>query len=234
MTTHTQATILNTLTKYAKEDPEGHHLRRYLLSNPISTAIESESGKKTKGFGEALGHNITEQLAGIGKGMTVGSGLGALGGIAKLHTGGVIPAMASGAILGAHIGGLYGFLKGQHGSEASRIHGKHSKHRKNSEKEASFYKAVYKQGQHSALEKLGFYGWSADAAMVGVPSAVGYGLGRANTPISDEEAKEMAQRHYNLFGGAIIPGYTGYHFGEKHTARKHLATKNKEKKKDKD
>lgn len=125
------------LQKKAAEDPEGHHLRRALLSTPVSAAIEAEPGSKGTAFGNTVLHGVGEQLKGFGKG-AVGGGVlgGAAGAIHGGLTGGASKALSqglagagAGALLGGYGGATYGALKGQHGAEASRLHGEHSKHR---------------------------------------------------------------------------------------------------------
>jgi hypothetical protein len=124
------------LAKLAKEDPEGHHLRRFLLGNPISSAIEARKGEKTKAFGHALAHGAVETAKGLGKGVAAGGAAGALGGLgaALIKKGPKGKNALLGAGLGAGAGSLagtiYGSAKGQHGREASKIHGQYSKHKK--------------------------------------------------------------------------------------------------------
>lgn len=119
--------------KAAEENPEGHHLRRYLLTNPISSAIEAEPGKKMEAFGEAFKHQMGHTVKGMGIGGLGGAGIGALTSIAR--AGRVDPQLMKllagvGALGGAQLGGTVGALIGQHGRKGSEIHGRHSKHRK--------------------------------------------------------------------------------------------------------
>lgn len=116
--------------KVAKEGKNEHHVRRFFLGNPISSAIEAKSGKKTKAFGEAWGHGAVESLKGVAKGALGGAGVGVA---ASLLSRGKIKArraIGGGAAVGGYGGGIYGGLKGQHGSEASKIHGKYSDQKK--------------------------------------------------------------------------------------------------------
>ena len=112
--------------------PEGHHLRRALLGNPVSSAIEAKPGSRIDAWGEATGHSAAETLKGGLKGTALGAGLGAAGGLglALLNKGQPAKALGYGAGMGAYAGGLlgstYGGIKGHHGAEASRIHGARS------------------------------------------------------------------------------------------------------------
>lgn len=122
-------------TKVAKGDPEGHHLRRHLLSNPVSSAIEARKGSKGKAFLEAAGNNLKETAKGTGVGAAAGSALGA----AAAAAGGkgpikkrLLQGAGFGALGGAQIGAAVGGIKGNHGAKASEIHGKYSKHKEGS------------------------------------------------------------------------------------------------------
>lgn len=115
--------------KEAEDNPEGHHIRRALLGNPISTEIEAEPGHKLKGFGSAAKHYAGQTLKGMGIGGAAGAGLGALGG--ALSKGAIKPGQGAllGGLMGANVGGQIGGFKGRHDAEASRIHGENSKHK---------------------------------------------------------------------------------------------------------
>jgi hypothetical protein len=119
------------LLKVAKEqNPEGHHLRRALLGNATSAAIEAEKGHKLKSFGKALRHEVKENLKGTAIGGAGGAALGAgIGALAKGKTG-LKGGAFTGLGIGANVGGIAGAIKGRHDAEASRIHGEHSKHKK--------------------------------------------------------------------------------------------------------
>lgn len=114
--------------KAAEENPEGHHVRRFLLGNPISSAIEAEPGKKLKSFGSAVGHQTLTGLGGLAAGGAAGAGLGA--GAGALLGKNVGHTALLGALLGGQLGGLGGSFYGQHGAKASEIHGRHSKNKK--------------------------------------------------------------------------------------------------------
>ncbi len=122
--------------------PEGHHLRRFLLGNPVSSAIEAKPGSRLDAYGEAQGHQTAETLKGGLRGGMLGAGLGAAGGLglALLNKGQPAKALGYGAGIGAYAGGLagatYGGIKGTHGAEASRIHAARSKHNPPEEKVA--------------------------------------------------------------------------------------------------
>jgi hypothetical protein len=122
--------------KAAAGNPEGHHGRRFLLGNPISTAIEAEPGKKMQGFGEAFKHQTIQGLKGMGIGGVGGAGLGAAAGalasLAKskrIDPEAVKLLAALGAGGGSYLGGAIGSMVGQHGRKASEIHGRYSPRR---------------------------------------------------------------------------------------------------------
>jgi hypothetical protein len=121
-------------------DPQGHHIRRAILGNPVSSAIEAAPGSRLDAYGDAWGNAAKHTLGGALTGGAVGGGLGLLGGagLAALTkdpraAASLVPA---GAALGAGVGGLIGNVRGNHGAEASRIHGARSKHNPPEEKTA--------------------------------------------------------------------------------------------------
>lgn len=124
----------NGFIKAAGENPEGHHVRRFFLGNPVSAVIEAEKGKKLKAFGDALGHSLISMAGGASAGALGGAGLGAAMALRK----GRVPlstvgnAMRQGASHGMAAGTILGSLRGQHGREASEIHGRYSKHKADS------------------------------------------------------------------------------------------------------
>lgn len=132
------------LAKLAAENPEGHHLRRSLLGNPLSSAIEAKPGHKMESAGKAFKQEMSSSARGAGKGAiyggSIGSAVGAAAGAALSGGGGLkrrLVGVGKGALLGAGGGGLLGgavgsdigLHEGRHGAEASRIHGEHSKHK---------------------------------------------------------------------------------------------------------
>lgn len=128
------------LAKEAADNPEGHHLRRALLGNPVSAAIEARPGERLNAYGEATGHQLAEGLKGGLKGGLIGGGAGLLGGagLAVLnrnpaHLGSML---VPGAALGGGLGLMAGAIKGDHGREASRIHGARSSQKAPEEKVA--------------------------------------------------------------------------------------------------
>lgn len=138
-----EASNLARLTKLAKEDkPEGHHFRRALLGNPVSAAVEARKGSKMKAFGEASGHNVKEQLKGLGVGGAIGAAGGAVAGALKGGKKGAIKGALTGGGIGAVAGQTAGNIKGTHDSKASEIHGKYSKNKHASD--ASFAAALRK------------------------------------------------------------------------------------------
>jgi hypothetical protein len=126
-----------------KDDPEGHMVRRAILGNPISSAIEAKKGKKLESFGKAYKHHFVESLKGLGKGGLIGGAGGAVAGAAhgaikgkdlKSALRGAGKGALIGGIGGADIGSIAGSIKGQYGREASKIHGEHSKHKESEAK----------------------------------------------------------------------------------------------------
>lgn len=108
----------------AEQDPR--YIRRALLGNTLSTAIEAQEGKKLRGAGEALAHSTKQELGGVGLGGAGGAGLGAL---ASLASRGKIPLGAGaglGAIGGSVVGGTAGAARGRLGQKATEIHGKYA------------------------------------------------------------------------------------------------------------
>jgi hypothetical protein len=75
--------------------------------------------------------------------------------------------------------------------------------------------------KEAAMKKEASFGYLADMGLLGLPSAAGYAIGRLQ-PMTDALAKKEIERNYNIFGGLVIPGYTGYHFGTRHAAAARL------------
>ena len=78
------------------------------------------------------------------------------------------------------------------------------------------------------MKKLAFVGPMVEAEAKGLPSLLGYFVGRAQ-PMTEELAKKEIERDYDTFNGFVVPGYTGYHFGLRHAAGVHLNNLEKEK-----
>lgn len=148
-----------------KKPEEGHHLRRAILGNPISGAIEAEKGKKLKTFGKAYGHALKETGKGALVGGAGGAALGAAIGAAKGGKAGALKGALGGGVSGLHVGALAGSVKGQHDRRASEIHGEHSKHKT-------------KEGSAEAFEEL-----AAEHA-IKVAEAAGYDIDQAAERIS--------------------------------------------------
>jgi hypothetical protein len=79
-----------------------------------------------------------------------------------------------------------------------------------------------KSAAFEAGVKTAIMAWGADVGALGIPSAVGYHLGKGQQPLSKDEAKKNVKKRYSLLAGAFLPGYTGYHFGRQSAARKYL------------
>lgn len=118
-------------------------VRRALLGNPVSSAIEAKPGHKMEAYGKAYGHLASTTLQHMGKPTAVGAALGGAAGaahgaatgggglkarLARTAMHGGVGALA-GATGGATVGSIHGGIKGNYGAEASRIHGEHSKHK---------------------------------------------------------------------------------------------------------
>lgn len=176
-----------------EEQPEGHIIRRALLGNPISAAIEAEPGEKMRSFGEGYGHLVAQQLLGAGKGALIGGGAGALlgGGLglagpflpgrpvgkleAALRTAGTLGTL--GGIGGAGVGSIYGNLKGHLGQEASEIHGRRSKHGKKQETPDSKEASARFAAALDHMQKEAFLG-AVGAGLSGAAKFIG-GAGKA-------------------------------------------------------
>lgn len=119
--------------KLAKDGSEGHHLRRALLGNPISAAIEAKRGHKVRAFREAAAEVARQTARGSLVGGLGGAGTAALLSLAKgkgkINKDLLTRMAARGGLLGGTVGGTYGVHKGNHGRKASEIHGKYSKHK---------------------------------------------------------------------------------------------------------
>jgi hypothetical protein len=132
------------LAKVAGDTPEGHYIRRGLLGNALSSAIEAKPGEKLKAYGDAYSNSVKKTLGGAGKGLVGGSAVGGLAGAAhgaiktpgnaKTKALAALAGAGKGALLGAGAGtaagGLGGSLQGAFGSDASKIHGKYSENKK--------------------------------------------------------------------------------------------------------
>lgn len=117
---------------------ETHYVRRALLGNPLSSAIEAPMGRKMEAYGQAAGHTYGNAMvggvAGGAAGAAVGGAAGAAGskylGRALLHPSQARTMMAhksgkgalAGAALGAGLGLLGGALHGEFGQRGTEIH----------------------------------------------------------------------------------------------------------------
>lgn len=120
--------FLNGFTKTAKKKEENkHYVRRMLLGNQISSAIEARKGKKLESFGHAFGHQILENLKGTGLGAAGGAAAGAA--TAALTHRDIKHGAGAGAYLGGAIGSTIGGLKGHFDAKATEIHNKYSKNK---------------------------------------------------------------------------------------------------------
>ena len=124
------------MAKGKDDHPGGHHIRRALLGNPVSSAIEAEKGKKLRSFGGALKHELGQSLKGTAIGGGAGAALGAGIGALKGGKSGAKAGALAGGYLGGNIGSLAGVMRGRHGAHASELHARYSKHRDKS-KESS-------------------------------------------------------------------------------------------------
>lgn len=129
------------VAKLAGDESEKHYLRRALLGNPISAAIEAKKGQKGRAFNDAAGNVYGKTLHDSAVGTAGGAAAGALGGAARgaVKTPGGAKAKALGALAGAGKGALIGgalgsgggavsgMIRGHYGKDASKIHGERSK-----------------------------------------------------------------------------------------------------------
>lgn len=165
---------LDRLQKMAKEEkPEGHHIRRALLGNATSSAIEAEKGKKLKAFGGALKHEVGQSLKGTAIGGAAGAALGAGIGALKGGKSGAGTGALLGLAGGSQVGNIAGSIRGRHGEEASRLHGEHSKHKS---KESSGLVALIRKTAEDAINPATI---SAGKDQTGLPdgaSASGEGV----------------------------------------------------------
>ena len=111
----------------AKKEPGNHYVRRALLGNPISSAIEAEKGKKLKAFGSAAGHGLASTAKGMVGGAGVGAGVGALASLASKGRVKARVGSALGAATGGGLGAIGGAYKGNFGSKGTEIHKRYSK-----------------------------------------------------------------------------------------------------------
>lgn len=70
--------------------------------------------------------------------------------------------------------------------------------------------------------KTAFIGPGIDMANLGIPSGVGYAIGRQEHFGSKADAEADLKDRYNPVAGLLIPGHTGYHFGRRSAARSAL------------
>lgn len=78
------------------------------------------------------------------------------------------------------------------------------------------------------LEKTAIIGPALDLNGLGIPSLVGYQLGKAHGRAEGSKEKNPPSRAGKLLKGALIPGYIGYRYGK---GAGHEAAKKGEKKK---
>jgi hypothetical protein len=82
----------------------------------------------------------------------------------------------------------------------------------------------------SGLEKIALIGPVAEAAGLGIPSAIGYHVGRAAGFREGKEESDKPGATRNILGALLVPGYVGYRMGKRH-GHAAAAAKEKEKKK---
>ena len=190
---------ISELRKAAAGNLEGHHIRRELLGNSLSSAIEAKPGHKGEAFGKAYANDLKSRMKGLavggGGGAAVGGIGGAIHGAMKGGAKGALAGAGKGALIGGAIGGAggtaVGTFKGTHGDEASRIHGEHSKHKEASASELRKVVASPKAGG----------GEGEKEASVGDPRLVDYLL-------SMTKAAEDAINPAKISAGAAVPPET--------------------------
>lgn len=72
---------------------------------------------------------------------------------------------------------------------------------------------------HEGIEKCAFIGPLLDIMNLGIPSGVGYAIGRTDHPRSKEQAEKYLRSHPSIAAALLMPGYTGYRIGRKSSAR---------------
>lgn len=116
--------------KESEEKKKEHKLRRLIMGNHLSAAIEAKPGHKVEAFRKASIHAGKEALKGAGVGGVIGglagAGIGALKGGKDLAKNMGLLGFGAGAGLGTNVG----FIKGNIDSKASKIHSEYSKHKK--------------------------------------------------------------------------------------------------------
>ena len=77
----------------------------------------------------------------------------------------------------------------------------------------------------ASAEKTALIGPAGDLYGLGIPSAIGYAVGRGSAIYSKGQAEAQAKKKWmdNLLAGLLIPGYTGFHFGKRRASRDYLA-----------
>jgi len=142
------------MSKDVKEpEVDLHRLRRFMIGNPASAALEADKGKKTDAFADAFKHQLAETWKGRSVGAAGGAATGGLLGwnMPAQHRGSGTKGQTAALIgtglglLGAGVGGLFGKLKGKLDEEADAIHQRYSSQKQ----------AFYNLGVQHALVKLG-------------------------------------------------------------------------------
>jgi len=130
------------LQKKAASNPEGHYLRRALLGNAESAAIEAKPEHAFQAKNQAESYIKQQGWKGFTGGGLAGGALGAAGGALAGLSSGASPVHAGllggavGALGGSILGGAAGSVKGNLDSTASKLHGQHSQHRPEAAKTA--------------------------------------------------------------------------------------------------
>lgn len=78
----------------------------------------------------------------------------------------------------------------------------------------------------SAGMKQALVGPAVELSSLGIPSLAAYAAARKGM-FTSGAPEEEAQRKYNLLAATFVPGYTGYHFGQKHRAEAELKSATK-------
>jgi len=125
----------------SKMKEEDAPIKRTLLGNPISAALDAKKGKRIEAYTDALGHQWGQEGLGALKGLAGGA---ALGGAYGALTGNFPAGLIQGAAAGGSAGRMYGGYKGHMDEKATEIYRRHK------QKEAM----VYNEGVKTALSKL--------------------------------------------------------------------------------
>lgn len=221
---------------------EGHVMRKYACHDPGTTAMSviyfMEHGDKLpEGAQKLAASNLLEacrryefvppealekaaavppEVAKMLLGAGVGAGIGGVGagvgGNPNTRTGRILTGAATGAIGGAAGGtfgrpligaGIGGAVGGKYGRTGGYV----------TQRTVDKLRGKKKKGK----EKKAFFGPAMELGSLGIPSGIGYLVGRSQG-LSDARAgleRPTGLRAKDVLGGFLVPGYTGYQIGRR-------------------